>query len=134
MTKQLSCFIHIFPSPQPFYTKGHAMHPAKKPLHKKSKVLLILTLSLLYASAVTTCTVMTANSLNNPSKAKYTLSKHKSGAIHTEPYSPGPALYKIECISQSEKDCEQTTIPEPSSLMLLGLGIFLLRKARKQGK
>ena len=67
--------------------------------------------------------------------AKYRLGQQENlGLIVYEPMKPGPAIWKFECISESEKDCEQqrrvdkavvvNPVPEPGTLSLILLGVL----------
>ena len=63
--------------------------------------------------------------------AKYTFN-HSSGPVPPYTMDGTKKLFRIECISASDKDCQQpTAIPTPSTLGLVAIGLLplLLRKA-----
>ena len=58
--------------------------------------------------------------------AKYTL-HHTPGPVPTYTLDGSKKLFRIECISESEKDCPQpTAIPIPSTLGLVAIGLLPL--------
>lgn len=63
--------------------------------------------------------------------AKYTFSR-SAGPVPPYEMEGSQKLFRIECVSESEKDClRATSIPEPGSLALIGVGLLALglRKA-----
>jgi hypothetical protein len=67
--------------------------------------------------------------------AKYTFN-HALGPVPPYTLDGSKKLLRIECISESEKDCPQaTTIPEPGviSLMAIGLVGMGVKKFRNRG-
>lgn len=58
--------------------------------------------------------------------AKYALTR-SAGPVPFYAVDGTQKLLRIECISESEKDCQQaTSIPEPGSLGLMGVGLLAL--------
>ena len=58
--------------------------------------------------------------------AKYTFSR-SAGPVPPYEMEGSQKLFRIECVSESEKDClRATSIPEPGSLALIGVGLLVL--------
>jgi len=62
--------------------------------------------------------------------AKYALTR-SAGPVPPYSIDGTQKLFRIECISESEKDCPQpTTIPEPGTVALLLIGLAALAGSR----
>lgn len=62
--------------------------------------------------------------------AKYALTR-SAGPVPAYALDGSKKLFRIECISESEKDCPQpTSIPEPGTVALLLIGLAALAGSR----
>lgn len=65
--------------------------------------------------------------------AKYALTR-SAGPVPAHTMDGTQKLFRIECISESEKDCQQaaaTPIPEPGTIGLMGGGLLILLISRR---
>jgi hypothetical protein len=64
-------------------------------------------------------------------EAKYKLRSHNTPPVVRDNTYGYTKIHDIRCISESEKDCKVTAIPEPSTLLLLGGGMLFFIRKRK---